>query len=643
MTRDHISAAAARILLFLVSVINLFAWFSLNAAFMSLPGGALFLDLAPLSALLNLLPPVRILSGVITLLIASPLWAPPAHIVLLVVGLFCARARTPVQSNSKLTGYRRNGRYWVDLCYAILVCIQVLFSPWACLPPFWRLALWTQLGIPPIIHSSIIALLVAPPAILLALYIWLYRTGSFRFHHTRRKAAAILRGKDLPAKPFIALIHNDTDRYFSSFSQLPPQHRGLKLCALDWERDVQAYSRLTPEGETLLLRQVQLLLYLTPAASREDGVEKLKAIWAQARQRGQLRPQTRLVIVFLSDQSDSVPIPPELGYVSQLEVRVVQRLDELSLTDLTLQRYHAFASGVITSLWARPHVALHMLTTIDKKPSASAVRLSANILYDQSPSLLLQALAPQGEDAPDRWDPLLSEFLRGTIQLTPCLSSLMALMDLVDMTLRLALYTLLMSREEHPPRDKTTVPDDYRELGMALFNAAAEGDAIYHGVREQTIPCRLPMLLWGVGELLQVQLEGDSFTCQGLCNVLYYLRNKTKGHGSIQGDAAGLLWTFVLEAALALGRMLCLERFTLRMEKDRVQAGWDGRLVDLGSFAVSAGDHPILAFDAKNERRPILIDYFRGALLVPTLGRDLEVIGRTSRDAKPSKDEYIGI
>ena len=464
-----------------------------------------------------------------------------------------------------------------------------------------------------------------------SLYLRLYRIGYFRVHPIRRRAVALLRGKERCPDVLMAIIHNETDHYFSSFSMIPTRSKHMDLCAYDWERDVQAYQHLTLEGQALLLEQVQLVIYAVTATTPEKARERLKNIVALAYRRGELRPQVRLMVILVSDTPYSVEIPQDF-YISQLDPKIVRRPEDVSLEELAVQRYRSVRQRNSGS-HAQPQTDLQALIRMDQNLSIRGLCLSANSIYSQSPYLLMNFLAQQEWEV-ERWDPLLVEFFRGSVQMTSCLSSLIALMNLIDMFLRLALYTLLMSRDEHPSPNKRNVPDNYSELGASIFHAVRENDAVYYGVREQTEPCRLPAVLWGIGELLQADLRGDSFSCTGLCSALSYMRNKTKGHGVIREENAGLLWAFVLESVFTLGRMLCLDRFSIRREPDQVLAGWDGRLVNLGEFAIPAGNHPILMFDSKKEKQPVLIDYFHGSLVVPAIGQGPEVVTRISVSAQ---------
>lgn len=430
-------------------------------------------------------------------------------------------------------------------------------------------------------------------------------------HPNRREVKRLLKGKPPRSACRYVLLHNGAGEYYSSFSELPDRHVARDWCILDWDRDVMGCKYRRPGAEEGLKQRASYLVWLEPAQTPERARQRLTELWPELRLAAAASPGTVLAVFFVTPEPFEVELPQELGYMAQLKLGTVRSVRELPVIDLADERYSG--SGKLDPFWQILTGQGQSLLVRD----ADTVRQACLDIYSSCAYEFVLRLSEKG-GGPAAWDEILREFYRGLLISDACLTSLMALMDYMDLILRLCLYTILSLRGKGS-LEREIVPDDFAELGRDMMLYTQPEDVIWEKLRTQRVPCQLPEVLRSMEEILHIRLTGTEYSFQGLCGLLYYVRNKTRGHGSIRKENQSVLWAFGVEASLALSRFLCLDRFTFRTEGKRVLAGWDGALTDLSPMAYAEKDYPVLAFDIRGQGRELFIDYFNGDLITPSL------------------------
>lgn len=458
-------------------------------------------------------------------------------------------------------------------------------------------------------------LFVVPP-ILLRVLIAAY--GCYHRHPGLRDAKRLLAGK-APAEAWtLVLIQNHTDEYLSSFSSLPDRKAGKYLLAFDWKWDVMQSPYLTSNGAAMLRERCNAWVSVSCASDPAEAETVLRSAMEELLGEAASASGAMLKFVLVTPEDFPVELPTDLGYVSQASVMTVRSLRDVSLANLLSERYES--PGMLDSFVLK----LNDL----QKPAGKNIALymkelnrSCLALYSHYPSELLRWLTDGEAAGPTAWNPTLREFYRGIMAHTSELTSFMALMDYMDLALRLCLYTL-MAQSGDRTINRETIPDDFAQLGSCIISMAQQGTPLWEGIYNTGVPCRLPAVLSGMEQVLHVTLEGQEFRFLGLCDLLYYIRNKTRGHGSVQ-DNTGILWAFALEASLAMGRFLRLDSFSFEVRGDQLRAGWgDEEKVVLNPLVYPKAGCPVVAFDpgdrGKKQKDIIYIDYFHGRLVTPS-------------------------
>lgn len=492
-----------------------------------------------------------------------------------------------------LTTYTRERNYWLDrrACHLIdgALLLALLFH---------RTPLYV---VPPVVMR-----------ILMAVY------GRYYRHPGLKDAKRLLKGEEPKQEWTLVLIKNQTEEYLSSFSSLPDRKAGKYLLAFDWKWDVVQSPYLTSNGTTMLRNRCNAWISVCYASDTAEAETVLRSAMEELLSETASASGAMLKFILVTPEDFPVELPADLSYVSQASVITVRSLRDVSLSNLLSERYES--PGMLDSFEAR----LNDL----KKPAGQNTALyvkelnrSCLALYSYYPSELLRWLTDGEATGPAYWNPILREFYRGIMAHTSELTSFMALMDYMDLVLRLCLYTL-MARKGDRAMNRETIPDDFAQLGNCIISMAQQGTPLGEGIYNTGVPCRLTGVLKGMEQILHVKLEGQEFRFLGLCDFLYYIRNKTRGHGSVQ-DNLGILWAFALEASLALGRFLRLDIFSFEVRLGLIWAGWGGEdKVVLDPLAYPKADCPIVAFDpgdrGKKQKDITYIDYFHGRLVTPS-------------------------
>lgn len=555
------------------------------------------------------------------------MWFDAFHLValrLLVIMLLAgaaARRWIKPRPNNNFSGYRSNFSYLLDYMSEFLAEIHFMLFLWVLFTEGTDLGGWIR-------------------AAIYGLILWWYKkTNYFAVHPSRDNLmwdiqfvkAGQLYQTELST---VAIIHNETDYYLSDFSHVPRNLRDKYLYVVDWERDVLAYRGLTPEVEQWFLDKAKLILYILPATDEADAMARLEQLFPRIWKENVLTTTTMLAVAFVMREPCELKLPRSLGYIGQCPILAFRDINSINVREIIATRYHFAGSGnqaiagavsgalgLIKQQKAADITGRYYLNDVlnvaPKKINMEYAIIGCRQLYQAYPDRLICHLRPDSTNTIERWDPFVQEFYRCAILLFPCLPSLMALMDFMDMIFRLSLYTLYA---KHGVAPENAVPSSFSGLRDALAKAVRPDDLIWAGVTaERKIPARLPVVLQGIEEAYRVELAGETYTYQGLCTLLNFVRNKTRGHGSLQGDNQFLVWTFAVEASLVLADLLRMEEFHLEVRGQSVFAGWGTERTDLFPYVYATPDgYPVLEFD-RHAKQPLFIDYFYGDLFTPSL------------------------
>ena len=439
----------------------------------------------------------------------------------------------------------------------------------------------------------------------------LYRGGAFRLHPGRNYIKKLAQGEDVQSGIVLVLLHNQTNDYVSSFSRLPNYQLGKRLCVLDWERDLGLCDFVTNRGRDLLRSHAHMVAYVEPVEDKQAAEQKLCEILTNVFSLEEDRLTTQLCVAFVMPEPDAPEIPPDFGYSPYVRVIAVRNIEEISFQNLLEGRFP------MTKPKKSDTAAVAHVLSLQKEHKPDQLRRGCQMLYEKNTLQLLDALAEDSTE-PRTWDDLLRRFYRTALLQDPGVTSLMALMDHMDLLLRLALYTIY-ARRGMLTISRETIPDDFRQEAELLLIHTKPEDAIYESLHTRRIPCKIPNVLQELQEVLRAEFKGEEYSFFGMCAFLYYVRNKTRGHGSVQEDNCYLLWVLAVEISLALGQFLCLDRFRLQICEDKVMAGWDKDLTDLTPFLIPQNGQFSIAFDASKKQKVSFIDYFGGEIIVPEI------------------------
>ena len=526
-----------------------------------------------------------------------------AVIAVPVVAEFLSRMKLHIQEtlppDSTLTTYTRERNYWLDrrVCHlldgmSLLILMLVLFARW----------------------RSFIIIVIPPVVLRIFIAVW----GHYHRHPGLRDAKRLLKGEKTAETWTLALIKNHTDEYLSSFSSLPDRKAGKYLLAFDWNWDVKQSKYVTSKGIATLRERCNAWIPVCRASDPGEAETVLRSAVEELLDEAAGASGALLKFILVTPEDFSVELPKDFSYIAQASVTTVRSLQDVSLSSLLSERYNA--PGMLDNFELR-------LNELKKPARQNSVLFTKELnrsclaLYSHYPTELVLWLTSGETAGPASWNPTLREFYRGIIAHTSELTSFMALMDYMDLVLRLCLYTL-MAQSGDRTISRETIPDDFAQLGNRIASMAQPNTPLWEGVFNTGVPCRLPAVLIGMEQILYVKLEGQEFRFLGLCDLLYYIRNKTRGHGSVQ-DNVGILWAFALEASLALSRFLRLDIYSFDVRLGLLWAGWDKeeQLV-LDPLAYPKAGCPIVAFDpgdrGKKQKDITYIDYFHGRLVTPS-------------------------
>lgn len=198
--------------------------------------------------------------------------------------------------------------------------------------------------------------------------------------------------------------------------------------------------------------------------------------------------------------------------------------------------------------------------------------------------------------------------------------SAMALLDYIEMCLRLKHYSLAVeeNKKQILPR-REIVSINFKKMGEKIYLAAkkegeTELDRIIH-VRELE-KCMVAML----EKELNIDFQGEKIDFVGLISVVNVVRNKLIAHGVMREENKNMLWTFLVYAALQLTVFLNMAEFRVIENADigGYKIGYGDKLHDAGKYLInSEGKLYIASSMDKKKNMCTYTNYFSGDLIVP--------------------------
>ena len=192
--------------------------------------------------------------------------------------------------------------------------------------------------------------------------------------------------------------------------------------------------------------------------------------------------------------------------------------------------------------------------------------------------------------------------------------SFISLFDFIEFAVLAVIYSSFAKNHLEPasPRDLTNVAVGGEVL---LMLAEKYDNPALKGLGQMRIPVsgRLRELHQKSTRYIPVRLDGSTVSFLKTCEILRYLRNRTKGHGFIQPANAADLWQLAMHYTMILIRFLHLDSFAMEYYKGKPEAGYlsEEYLYYVDYFYYSDGNMPCPLVDARNGMNEYL-NYFTG-------------------------------
>ncbi len=214
----------------------------------------------------------------------------------------------------------------------------------------------------------------------------------------------------------------------------------------------------------------------------------------------------------------------------------------------------------------------------------------------------------------------LFEFYQNALYFRNPSRSAMALLDYIEMILRLSLYRDII--------DHSGVSFDPKAVSSNLLGMAARiYDLEKDTQRREVISRRFPVkeleksFLLMLKDQLRCDFEGDEIDFCGLVSIVGVMRNRVVAHGVIRDDNLGMIWTFLVYASVLLSYYLDVEN----IEVQRNTEGWCFALKGLqksaGKFITDDEENMAIASSVRLRKgrisRITYTDFFNGDLVIP--------------------------
>ena len=211
----------------------------------------------------------------------------------------------------------------------------------------------------------------------------------------------------------------------------------------------------------------------------------------------------------------------------------------------------------------------------------------------------------------------LHTFFQNALLFPNASRSAMALLDYIEMCLRLVLYSMVL----HEDNSKELKPE------VVSFNLRKMAEKIYLCNNEQKIlqlDRTIPLgdlekgILYMLSDELQTNFSGNEIDFVGLVSIVTLVRNKLIAHGVMREDNITMLWIFLVYAAIQLTVYLEIQNYNVQLINNEYQIGHNGHVISGGHYLYNSNGNECIASSADKKRKKyVYTNYFSGELIIP--------------------------
>ncbi|MCR5671393.1 MAG: hypothetical protein K6G10_10345, partial [Butyrivibrio sp.] len=157
----------------------------------------------------------------------------------------------------------------------------------------------------------------------------------------------------------------------------------------------------------------------------------------------------------------------------------------------------------------------------------------------------------------------LFEFYQNALYFRNPSRSVMALLDYIEMILRLSLYRDIIKKDEDS-FDPKAVSYNLLRMAVRIYDVEKDGDRKDIISKRYTVKDLEKSFLVMLKEQLRCDFEGDEIDFCGLVSVVGIMRNRVVAHGVIRDENLGMIWTFLVYASVLLTSYLGVENIDVK-------------------------------------------------------------------------------
>lgn len=412
---------------------------------------------------------------------------------------------------------------------------------------------------------------------------------SIFLYHVHKNHPAIKRYNINEYQHTALLYGNDAERLStcSDLIELANLSKTMNLRLFDAQKELAALAQLWVCPVQEVLDRIRIHVYLLDTKTPEETEHASKTQLEELKEAGQYRLDVQVLFILQNEAA--------------LPVRTNQ------LTDCT---YHVLRRPTAKELRLLCEKQCHWTINLD----APAEFRDTSELVRSFPELDLfyRELS--------KASPFLFEFLHYGMLVTSQQQSVMALLDYIDLLLRIMSYTVYFQHADLQTKQQILeldlIKSTYIDLAKIIlrYTPKDDSDVLFIRFRIDHLMCFNKLQ-----EIFELRFEDTYINFLGIVSLLQYVRNKTRGHGILQVENIPHVWSFVAYSALWLSYMLRITDLSIQIEDSKVMCGYkNDKQVSLDKFAFARNGHPCLAFQVFKEQIEY-IDYYEGEFIRPEL------------------------
>lgn len=245
------------------------------------------------------------------------------------------------------------------------------------------------------------------------------------------------------------------------------------------------------------------------------------------------------------------------------------------------------------------------------------VRESIKSAFSEPTEFIKMIADTKGFEVPElfQWQDL-HVFFQNALFFRNAYRSALALLDYIEMCLRLVVYA--GDLESGKMFDGSLVSDNLYHMARRIYQNRGSARL------ERTVRMELleQNMLQQLENLLYINFEGDELDFTGLLGAVTLVRNKVVAHGVMSDDNTGIVWAFVVYAALLVTDYLEMDQFSVVGEQGNYRIGYGSSLYDAGIYLFSQNEDVCILSSInqnkkKNRTRVTYTNFFSGEVIIP--------------------------